>query len=197
MQNLKEQIIHLQHKLASISRGESVEVGSIRIHRYDRDVAVWDLTNAGKRGKMVDSFVLYDLNRSNNELDLMEELEKANSFESALKIAKKYLEKDDNIKLYERKHKGIEISPAGFKPISIQGKDVFIQADYDSFRVRDRSDINEETCIPAIKGGKADIKVFYRWVKDNQAKIKNMNFNEIVSAMRDEGIKYHRYCALD
>jgi hypothetical protein len=197
MQNLKEQIIHLQHKLASISRGESVEVGSIRIHRYDRDVAVWDLTNAGKRGKMVDSFVLYDLNRSNNEPDLMEELEKAKSFDSALKIAKKYLEKDDNIKLYERKHKGIEISPAGFKPISIQGKDVFIQADYDSFRVRDRSDINEETCIPAIKGGKADIKVFYRWVKDNQAKIKNMDFNEIVSAMGDEGIKYHRYCALD
>jgi len=195
--NIKEQIIHLQHKLASISRGDSIEVGSIRIHRYDRDVAVWDLTNAGKRGKMVDSFVLYDLNRSNNELDLMEELEKANSFDSALKIAKKYLEKDDNIKLYERKHKGIEISPAGFKPISIQGKEVFIQADYDSFRVRDRSDINEETCIPAIKGGKADIKVFYRWVKDNQAKIKNMDFNEIVSAMRDEGIKYHRYCALD
>jgi len=195
--DIKEQIIHLQHKLASISRGESVEKGSIRIHRYDRDIAVWDLTNAGKRGKTVNSFVLYDIFRSGNELDLMEELEKATSFEQALKIAKKYVDKDENIKLYERTHKGIEISPADFKPISIEGKDVFIKADYDSFRVRDRSDINEETCIPAIKGGKADIKVFYRWVKDNQEKIKKMNFNQIVSEMHKEGIRYHRYCALD
>lgn len=42
--------------------GSSVEAGSVRYHRYMDSLHVTDLTNAGKRGKKVDQFVLYDLN---------------------------------------------------------------------------------------------------------------------------------------
>jgi len=189
MKKLLAEIKHLEHKVALMQRGEKKETSNLLLHRYSRGLRVTDLTNAGKRGKEVDQFVL-----ESEESDLFDQIEKAKDYAEALSIAKKT---SDIKQLHQEKYRGIDVAPAGFKPILLEGKQVIINSDYDTFSVRDRSDVNEETCIPAIKGGKADIKVFYRWVSDNQDKIKNMTFNDIVDAMRSIGVKYHRYCALD
>lgn len=180
-------IHELEHRIATINRGDTVETDKLRIHRYDRSIKVWDLENAGKRGRQVRQFSV-----ETDQYDLIDSIEKAKSFDEALNFAK-----DSGNQVYESTSRGIDVAPAGFKPISVKGKDCYVSADYDSFTVKDYSDINEETCIPAVRGGKADIKVFYRWVSDNESKIKNMDFDEIVNAMRSEGVRYHRYCALD
>lgn len=94
--------------------------------------------------------------------------------------------------------KGIEVAPAGFKPFKVEGRFVTVEADYNSFSVKDKVDTNNEpTCIPSTKGGKKDLKMFFRWVQDNMAAIKDMRFYEVVEAMTDHGIKHHTYCAMD
>jgi hypothetical protein len=186
MRLLLAQINDLEHRIA-ISIGETIETDNLRIHRYSISVEVVDLKNAGKRGQMVDMF---SVDTDKVPFDLLKKIEQSKNYEEALSLVKQF-------KPYERKVKGIEVAPAGFKPLYVQGQKVSIQADYKNFSVRDHSDINEMTCIPAIRGGKADIKVFYRWVSDNQDKIKSMTFSDVVKAMRDNGISYHSYCALD
>ena len=63
--------------------------------------------------------------------------------------------------------------------------------------IRDRDRCNLPVCIPAIKGGKSDIKVFYRWVSDNESRIKNMTYSEVLRGMGDAGIRYHSYYSMD
>lgn len=106
---------------------------------------------------------------------------------------------EDGRSMFRVHHGGesIDVTPAGFKPIRIMGKGVTIEADYNDFRVVANEDPNETTCIPAIKGGKKDIKVFYRWAKDNESKLKNMKFSDIVRTLMSEGVKFHQYCAVD
>ena len=191
-------ILEVESRIASVMVGDDKETDVIRIHRYRPSISVWDLTNAGKRGKQVDRFSV-DTDRASggpHAEDLIEQLEKAKSYADALSAAEKWAE-SNAVKVYKDQEKGINVAPKGFKPIGVKGKNVYVSADYNSFHVRDQSDINEETCIPAIKGGKADNKVFYRWLMDNHEKVKSMDFNEVCRAMSDNGIRYHRYCALD
>jgi hypothetical protein len=191
----------LENRIAHVSIGDTAETDNLRIHRYRPSVFVWDLTNAGKRGKQVDRFsVDFDRGKDdtveNASYDLVDAIHKSGSYAEALALAKKFCEQH-GITLHEGKERGVDVAPGGFKPISVKGKECWVTADYDSFTVRDHSDINEETCIPAVKGGKADIKVFYRWLKDNEEQVKSMSFNDVARAMSDAGIRYHRYCALD
>lgn len=44
-----------------LSPGSGTEEGNVRYHRYMDSIHVTDLTNAGKRGKKVDQFVIYDM----------------------------------------------------------------------------------------------------------------------------------------
>lgn len=91
--------------------------------------------------------------------------------------------------------RGVDVTPAGFSDIEINTDDVYIKAEHDGFRVKDKRDrYNEPTCITR---GKKSIKQFYRWVKDNESKLKRMTFREVLKGMDAEGINYHYYCAMD
>jgi hypothetical protein len=88
--------------------------------------------------------------------------------------------------------------PPGFKPITINGKYVEIEARYKDFTVNDKVDTNNlPACIPAFTGGKKSIPAFYRFVKDNASKLKNMTYGEVKRAMDKAGIDYHSYCRMD
>ena len=190
------------------------ESGVYRVHRSRVSIRFWDLTNAGKRGKNVPTFVVYDLDfamraikgnpKAQNALfSFMSKLTKFRNYSEAFmaaEVMRSLIEKESMSPpgLESRTEKGIHVAPAGFKPISINTDQIRIESDWSSFSVRDNTDTyNLQTCIPAIKGGKADIKVFYRWVKDNQSRIKNMAFHDVTKAMDGLGIKAHHYCAMD
>ena len=90
------------------------------------------------------------------------------------------------IKLDIYNERGVDVTTAGFGPIVVDGKHVKIDSRWDTFSVRDKDDqYNLPTCIPAFKGGKKDIKVFYRWVKDNQSKLRAWNRQQVPFVLCD------------
>jgi len=191
-----------------MSIGETLENTKVRAQMFANTLRVTDLTDAGKRGKRVSQFALYDLDRAkvNQETaSIFQNLVEATvgghaTFSTLLQMAKTVANEQDALapKLEVSALRGVDVAPAGVKALRIQGQFVSIRAEHDDFSVEDTHDQNNlSTCIPAIKGGKKDIPVFYRWVQDNQSQIKSMTFQEVVGAMRGLGIKYHQYCAMD
>lgn len=207
MKKAAKRLLALSNKIAKISIGHDFESekSMIRAHRFMNSLKVWDLSNAGKRGKKVDSFTIM-INEDNDiEVKALEEIskkaEKAKHFIElkleAISIVDDALDNDVQIDFYKNNYRGVDIQPAGFKPIKLKGKYVDIEAGYNRFVVRDKQDeYNLPTCMPAANG-KRDIKLFYRWLKDNEKKVKNMTFNEIVRELQKNKIKYNQYCSMD
>ena len=189
-------------KAAFLQIGQGGENDKIRYHLYRGSLKVTDLENAGKRGETVKilSIGFNHKDMSSELYDLIEALPRAD-YAKVKKMAEKVIETaPDGIwyTLDERTEKGVRVTPAGFEPVEIVGENVYVKAGYDDFVVKCREDrANEPTCIPALRGGKKDIKVFYRWVKDNEAKIRKMQFHDVTKSMSKEGISFHQYCAVD
>lgn len=196
-----------RHKeaLSEIPVGNTREKGSVRIHRYRDHLEVTDLINAGKRGKRVEVTTVspsYTYSSSDG-IELLGRLTKFvdvyRDYRGVISAFEDYLRDYPNdLKLNTYQRRGVDVTPAGFKPIVIKTDNVLIEAEYDSFRVKNLNDeYNEPTCIPATQGGKKSIPVFYRWVQDNEAKIRRMEYNEILSEMSRLGIRSHSFCAID
>jgi hypothetical protein len=202
-------IIPLLRKFAELSlAGKGGENDSLRFHVYRGSVHVTELKYAGKRGKKVETFVLYDTDMITDPeveqaIDKWTWRLKGLKYDQAKKEGEKIAEiaKKRNLpspKVNIRFEKGVRVAPGGVKPIRVKGKHVFLEAEYGSFRIRDLDDnYNDPTCIPAMKGGKKSIKQFYRWVQDNEKKIPSMTFRDVLKAIDKEGIRYHYYCAMD
>jgi len=197
-------------RLTALGRGDRGENAGIRYERGMSTLRVWDLTNAGKRGKKVDHFALWDMDYAERHPDMDSLLEKfaaglkrQTSYKRALAEAKMLVlqARDFDLngpKIEESREMGVRVAPAGFRPLKIDGQHVRVESDYNSFVVRDKVDRNNlPTCIPRSKGSKKDVKQFFRWVTDNASKIKRMTFSEVLQGMNSEGIGYHQYCAMD
>jgi len=193
---------------AFVSTGDTKEQGSIRIHRYRDSFMIWDLINAGKRGKKVSTLYVEPKSATSYSADngpMMEELawafEGIKTFQGIQELlAKDFMALYPEIALTVSNgtERGIDVMPGGFSPIRILGNLVEVEVGYKTFIIRDLKDKNNlPTCIPTSKGGTKDIPVFYRWVKDNEAKVKGMSFYEVLKAMESLGLKYHQYCAMD
>lgn len=192
-------------RVASLRVGQSMENEKtmLRFQRWMSSIRVTDLTNAGKRGKKVDEFALYDLDRvrspeEKKELEkLVKQLLKAKSYKDALKKAKSYVEGFEGMgpSIQEGSLKGVRVTPPGFQPIKLDTKHVRIESDYTDWTVFDKRDkANEPACMAE---GRKSVKLFYRWLKDNMSKVQNMTFQQIVKALQKEGIRYHQWCRMD
>lgn len=195
--------------------GESFENNMFRAHRNMFSILVTDLTNAGKRGKDVVQFALTDLDYVKNRDDssnvemnarikkFIDTLPAQRSFASAMAAAESIADDVPSMgliapKFYKEVLRGVDVAPPGFKPFKVEGEFVIVEADYTSFMVRDKTDMdNEPTCIPSTRGGKSDVKAFFRWVRDNVAAIKNMRFHDVLDGMNKNDIKHHTFCAID
>lgn len=189
---------------AYVSEGNTVEVGSIRIHRFREAYRVTDLTNAGLRGKKCDGISI-TVKGFQDVKDVMEEiawaLEGAKTFAKVKQIVTTDLAElhpELEIRVDPWEERGIDVVPAGFKPIEVVGDKVKVSVGYKEFVVTDLVDTqNETTCIPKAKGGLKSIPAFYRWVKDNESKVKKMSFSEVLEQMGKIGLPYHQFCAID
>ena len=189
-----------------IPEGTTIELpkSKTRVFRSRSGLRVWDLAWAGKRGKSVLTFVLYDLDYVRDPAakkrieQWINSLDGMTSFRAMLDSVKDLNDRVPGNHLEMKVVKGVDVAPFGFGPIEINGKNVSIESGWDTFVIRDLTDTyNEPTCIPAIKGGKRSIKKFYRWVNDNERALISMTFSQVMDEMRSEGIKYHYYCAMD
>ncbi len=188
--------------LEALDVGKTFENEKWRIHRFRPSIRITDLTNAGKRGKKVREITLYDLDYAPNfpvesiAMELVMHARRGANFDRMLQVAKEA--EEIGAKLDVRDLRGVDVTPGGFEELTVKGQGVLVEVGYQDFKIVNTDDTyNLSTCIPAIKGGKKSIPAFYRWVKDNQDKIRTMSFVEVVRAMKDEGIKYYQYCAMD
>ena len=191
--------------VAAVARGETVEQGDVRIHRYADVFFIWDLTNAGKRGKKVKMMAVQPNHYyyKGDRAKWFDSMSRAIEHYRTYKDVKNFFEDvlvdyPNEIDIDEREERGVDVYPGGFMPVKVNGKGVYVEVGYKDFTVRNLDDkYNETTCIPAIKGSKKAIPVFYRWVKDNESKIKSMTFREVLTEMDKLDVPYHQYCAMD
>ncbi len=185
--------------LANLGIGETFENELWRVHRYSHSIRVTHLENAGRRGKKcVEWLVDTDgpKTRGGGESLAMEFMMLAKRKESLQRMAQAM---GEAIAVGYTVHKGdlrgVDIKPGNFQKLFVRGALVTIEADYDSYQIRDITDDNNEpTCIAQ---GKKSIAQFYRWVKDNAQKLQSMSMHDIMTAMKQQGIEYHYYCAMD
>jgi hypothetical protein len=190
---------------ARIDVGKTIENGMVRIHRYRASIHVWDLTNAGKRGKKVERLTIMpalhmdhgEEERFMNNISTM--IEGYGTLGSIVGTLKDYLrDHPQDLALHTHFERGVDVAPGGFKPIKIETDHISIEVGYKEFVVKNKDDRdNEPTCIPAVEGGLRGIPVFYRWVKDNEDSIKQMRYHDVIDEMSKLGIPKHMYCAMD
>jgi hypothetical protein len=190
-------LLPLIKEATAVGRGD--ENKYIRWHRYRSAIRIWDLTNAGKRGKMVEVFALYDLDYGLDEFQqgMVETFAKGlpkSNFRQALKAAQA-MAADGIGKIESSREKGVRVNPAGFKPLELSTPEFEISSDLQGYSVRDRSDkFNEPACY---NRGKRDVKPFYRWVTDNWPKLKRLTYSQLTSLMSKQNFNFHSYCRMD
>lgn len=185
--------------MTALNVGETFENEHYRIHRYADSIKVMDLTNAGKRGKKVDAVTLYDFPRlspvESTAMGYILWAKRNSPFSKMLEQAKEDAE-ILGCKIEVSAYRGVDVMPAGVKPVEINGEHVYVEASPLRFIVRDKDDRNNEpTCIP--RGNKKSLPVFYRWVKDNESRIRGMLFRDVLKEMEALGMDFHQYCAVD
>jgi len=207
MPTLRDRILQRFHaRLATIPIGTTIENGTARIHRYRDVIFIWDLTNAGKRGRRVERLSVepsYSAGGSDQRALLLDKLgeglKRCTNFEQTTDLIKDYLKENPNsFSVDSYQEKGVDVYPAGFKEIKIHTPRVLVEVGYKDFTVRNLDDkYNEPTCIPAVSGGLRGIPVFYRWVQEHESAIRNMDYYTILEQMSALGIPHHTFCAVD
>lgn len=184
----------------TISIGQTFQAGAWRLHRFAASVRVTHLANAGKRGKKCDDFWLWRSGlHDSSALDGVAlrlaclAVDGIGLNEMAVEI--EVASGDCGATMERRWCRGIDVSPGGFQPIRIVGAHVRVIAEYDSWSVLDIVDTNNEPTMIPMKN--KDRKVFYAWAKKNEEALKTMRFNDVMRALREAGIGYHYYCAVD
>ena len=195
---------HLAKKAAravthTLEVGGTVETGNLRIHRYRDVLVLWDLTNAGKRGRKVRRLTVGVEFRSDIDRDWVLEqlarlLQALQSFEAAELALKMSMQ--ECLSLRTSEERGIDVVPAGFTPIRLETARLRLEVGYRSFAVENLTDLhNRPTCISRSSVKK--VAAFYRWASENLERIAAMSYHELLSEMSRLGVEYHDYCAND
>jgi hypothetical protein len=209
IRRLAVRIAHRKLRAAGkvIPEGTTYENKGIRAHRFRHAIKVWDLTNAGKRGKKVDIITVYDLDYLDDEgkeiVDAMTVKMRRANFARVEKLFTQLLadlgnvKRGSSVKIERHQEKGVRVDPLGTKPIRVRGSHIAVRFERQSFWVRDLTDeLNEPTLIPRDRKATATKKM-YAWAKGNKAQIKSMTFNEMQKLMESMNVDYHYFLAVD
>lgn len=195
MTSARQVVARFLDKVArGVARGETWENGKVRIHRYNDSFHIWDLTNAGKRGKRVNMMVVQPAGYRANSSDWMDQQSKyivlnARSYDSI----KSYLAElgADQVTVSESQERGIDILPGDVKEIKLRWKVGEELLDMKASPLEFL--ISSSRPLPGTTGGpgqrmataywpvkKADANLFYGWLRDNEAKVQTMTIQDII-----------------
>jgi len=200
MDKVTPRVVNAYYQKQALDVGRTWENENWRIHRYADSIRITELREAGKRGKKVKVISLYGgdrtLPRESIAMEMVMLGKRNESYARMLQAAKEA--EEIGFTLSEEEQRGVDVPPGNFGPMDISGDHIHVRVGWKDFSVKNTDDkYNEETCIPAMKGGLKAIPAFYRWVSDNRAKVEKMTFDEVVQTMDTLDVPYHRYCAID
>jgi len=196
---VKEKIAQkAQEAKNTLEVGHTYESDVLRVHRFREALQVFDLTNAGKRGKAVDQLSLSYRWQPEEWADgLMPRILSGLPYNTIHDYLKAHADAEPNVTMTTHQHKGVHIKPPGFQTIEIRTPRIHLVAGFDNFTVQDVSDTaNLPTCY-STDSAKRSIPKFYKWVKENRAEIQAMRYSEVEAHMDRLGIESRFYCAVD
>lgn len=173
----------------------------IRVHRYADAIVVTEIVNAGKSGKVCRELYA-DLWRAGGSVELPGSLAHIPMGTTEILYVPFDTVSAAVLKVIptagERTIKAVRVAPADFVAVSARGPKVSIGVDFESFHVRDLTDLhNEPTAIPHHKARASSVKRAHAWVRANLEKIPAMSFGELTDALSAAGVRLHLYCAVD
>lgn len=201
-------------KAKAAGLGETVERGTVRIHRFRGVFKVWDLTNAGKRGKTVKVMTVSPNIRGDEEawMQRMEDamnLSEYDTYGEVWAFFADLLEQfPGEVRINETTERGVDVIPANVHPIKTQWKvpstgglgdiEIRLQATpldfllvnsvpFASGPARDQVSRQDTMYYPKSK---KDAAVFYSWAATNEAQLKKMDMEELRTLWRELGIRY-------
>jgi Cu/Ag efflux protein CusF len=189
--------------------GKTWENGKVRVHRYANSFHVWDLANAGKRGKKVRMMIVTPNTYSRSaEEEWLERharrlvLQAARGYDGI----KSYFEQlDDEVEadISERQERGIDILPGDTKKIELRWKvgdnELDMTADTLKFSVKSSVPLShaktgepvgrQDTLYWSAK--KADATRFYSWLSgEGESKVQRLNITALRQLWKDLGVRY-------
>lgn len=182
--------------------GKAFETSTIRYRVCRSSVTVTELANAGKRGKEVRSFTLYDVDMirdpklAYNFECWLETLPMRPSYEDA-RLSAKLAAANGGPKFDERTLRGIDVVPPGKPKLVVEGQGFYLEAEWNTFMLRDTTDPNNEPTVIPKSDQKKGPQIFYAWVEKNRAALTGMTFSSVWEQMAPLGVKGHFYCAVD
>lgn len=198
----------LNSRSKSAALGETTERGTVRIHQYMDHFRVWDLTNAGKRGKTVRTMVIAPNIRGNAQdwvLRMGEHvLVHYDSYDEIKATFTDMLhDKPGEIRITENTLRGVDVIPANIRKIQLKWtvKDTKMEltATPLEFIVKDSWQIEKDgkaigwQDTLTYERTKADAKVFYSWVASNEDAVKKLDINGLKKAMMDLNIRFESH----
>lgn len=181
---------------AVLAIGCTTEVAGYRVHRFTTSLRVTELANAGKRGKRCREWSVIE--RSFGPLTCGESLSLeiimcarrgVAHVERALSEAA-----ECGYVVEARELRGVDVTPASSR-VRVVGMHVVVDADAESFTVRDADDVANETTI--MGRTRTATKRFLAWAHANRDALRGMYFRDVLAACRADGIDVHQWCAVD
>lgn len=184
---------------AFIDVGETLETSQWRVHRAAHSLTITCLEFAGKVGKKVYQFCIYNLDlnvKSHAQVDIctsqLRQGVHANMSVDQMAVLVAGIGGDLCSPVSFRTLRGVDVIPSAAS-IQINTGHAVIKADPLSFCIECIEDRNN---LPtAISTRRSDARRFYNWAKAHD--FTGLRYNEILAILKAAGVHYHRYCAMD
>ena len=175
--------------------GDTIETEGVRIHRYADHFTITDLTHAGKRGKTCAETVARPT-RSRVNLDgYALALVEARSYSEALRnLDDALLDTPDDLEVTERALRGVDVKPAGSRPLLLETTEFSLTATPTSFMILDKRDAANQPACTSRRTKQA--AAFYAWIDAHQDAARRMAYGELLRAMMAAGLGFHDYCRM-
>jgi hypothetical protein len=192
-----------------IELGKTVELGTVRIHRFADHFRVTDLTNAGKRGKRVAVAAFaptyaYKGDRSEWMHNMAAALLHCSSFRAAQSLASDLLvDFPGELRFDVREERGVDVEPAGAQTLTIKTSNgLEIKASERDFQVCSRQFHGVTATRPGVAHdtlywpagtktvARAGAASFFAWLSANLSTVEAMTIGELRSQWEALGVRY-------
>lgn len=198
-----QRIVARYIKAYGIDVGRTLNVGTVRIHRYRGLVTVHDLTNAGQRGKKVKVLSITLGRGSEQEQEVwFDTLAKAIVHQDTYQGVKgllQSLKKDEPYVTWdEREERGIDVEPTGSKITLKTNTGLVIESAPNDFNV-----LNHQPLVDRETGkvygyqdtnyytrDKKSAAAFFTWIQANLSRVNVMTMNELRDVWDQLDVKY-------